>query len=368
MVRIKQDRGPAVSERTRGHAHPQRTHSKSLTSSSILGIAYSPTAQSMNALKGADLQEVHPWKLLAMCGSNDRAINVAAIHAIKDLGRAKMCQVLAGGYPELIDRILGELIDTRAEIRAAMAHALGSLAEIGDQKVIEELMLATEDDNDYVRAASLSSLALITPRERSTDRCTTSPVQTVLARTKDDDSDVREAAIFALGALAPIGDKLATETVLQALEDDNPTVNAAAVDGLILLGDVHELEEGENQLLEIRGASVHIRDTKFERESKILARTSEAHVRNEPGTPDLKGQDNITNIMAYEISVAVEPDIALAGRSGPIQALQYWITLFGVQDFESRLQGKDENTKFHFDCDCTPARGVPCNFGWDIIN
>jgi NAD-specific glutamate dehydrogenase len=320
----------------------------------------------MNALKGADLQEVHPWKLLAMCGSNDSAVNVAAIHAIKDLGRAKMCQVLAGGYPELIDRILGEVTDTRPEIRAAMAHALGSLAEIGDQKVIEELMLATEDDNDYVRAASLSSLALITPRESSTDRCTTSPVRTVLARTKDDDSDVREAAIFALGALAPIGDKLATETVLQALEDDNPTVNAAAVDGLILLGDVHELEEGENQLLEMRGASVHIRDTKFERESKTLARTSEAHVRYETSTPDLKGRDNIT---AYEISVAVEPDIALAGGSGPIQALQYWITLFGVQDFETRLQGKKHaNTTFHFDCDCTPVCAVPCNFGRDAIN
>ena len=96
MVRIKQDRG-ATMGRTRGPAHPQRTHSKSVNPASILAIAYSPTARSMDAIKGADLVEFHPWRLLALCGSRDRAINVGAIHAMKSLGRERMCNALAGG-------------------------------------------------------------------------------------------------------------------------------------------------------------------------------------------------------------------------------------------------------------------------------
>ena len=204
MVRIKQDRGPTMG-RTRGPAHPQRTHSKSVNPASILGIAYSPTARSMNAVKGADLVEEHPWRLLAMCGSHDRVLNVAAIHAIKSIGREKMCNALAGGYSELIAKILGEIQDPVAEIRAAMAQALGALAMKGDEKVIDELILASDDEDDYVRTSALSSLALVAHRESSRDRCTTVPVQTALARMDDGDPDVREAAVLAVGALAPIG-------------------------------------------------------------------------------------------------------------------------------------------------------------------
>jgi len=128
-------------------------------SSSILGITYSPTAGSMDAIKGADLQEVHPWKLLALCSSSDPAINVAAIHAIKEVGRDRLCSALQGGYAELIDRILSEISDPSPDVRSAMAQAFGVLAVEGDE----------------------------------------------LVRTQDDDPDVREAAVFALGALAPIG-------------------------------------------------------------------------------------------------------------------------------------------------------------------
>lgn len=177
----------------------------SVNPASILGIAYSPTARSMNAVKGSDLVEEHPWRLLAMCGSHDRALNVAAIHAIKSIGREKMCNALAGGYSELIEKILGEIQDPVAEIRAAMAQALGALAIKGDEKVIDELILASDDEDDYVRASALSSLALIAHRESSSDRCTTVPVQTALARMNDGDPDVREAAVLAVGALAPIG-------------------------------------------------------------------------------------------------------------------------------------------------------------------
>ena len=204
-VRMKQDRGAAVSERTRGNAHPQQTHSRSLMSSSILGITYSPTAGSMDAIKGADLQELHPWKLLALCSSSDPAVNVAAIHAIKEVGRDRLCSALQGGYAELIDRILSEISDPSPDVRSAMAQAFGVLAVEGDEVVVEELMVAADDENDYVRASALSSLAMVAPREAGGDRCTSLPVQTVLARTQDDDPDVREAAVFALGALAPIG-------------------------------------------------------------------------------------------------------------------------------------------------------------------
>jgi hypothetical protein len=98
--------------------------------------------------------------------------------------------------------------------------------------------------------------------------------------------------------------------VLAALEDANPTVNEAAVDGLILLGDVHELEDGDNQLLEIADAGVQL----------------------SPQVSD--GADN------WILSVAIEPEITLKGTNGPVQALQYWITLFGVQDFEDRVKGE----------------------------
>ena len=303
-VRIKQDRGLALSDRTRGNSQPQRTHSNSVTAGSILGISRGPTARSMDAVKGADLQDEHPWKLLALCGSKDRALNVAAIHAMKALGRDKMCASLSGGYAELIERIVGELTDPSLEIRAAMADALGALAISADQDVIEALILASEDESDDVRVSAISSLALIAPREHTLDRCTSPAVQAVLARTTDDDPDVREAAVCALGALAPVGDKLAVETVIRALEDSHYMVQKAAMDGLILLGDVYELEDGENQLLEISVTSVH---TKM------------------PGE--------------WIISVAVEPEIVLCDGGGPAQALQCWIALFGIQDFEARLQG-----------------------------
>ena len=312
MVRIKQDRGPTMG-RTRGPAHPQRTHSKSVNPASILGIAYSPTARSMDAVKGADLVHEHPWRLLAMCGSQDRALNVAAIHAIKSIGREKMCNALAGGYSELIENILGEIQDPTAEIRAAMAKALGALAVKGDEKVIDELILAADDENDYVRVSALSSLALIAHRERSSDRCTTMPVQTAMAKIEDGDPDVREAAVLAVGALAPIGDKLAVETVLRALEDANPTVNAAAVDGLILLGDVYELEDGDNQLLEISHTVVEL-------------------------AADMPGSDGHSE--DWILSVAIEPEVKMDGTSGPVQALQQWVDIFGVQDFEGRARGE----------------------------
>jgi len=159
----------------------------------------------MDAIKGADLQEVHPWKLLALCSSSDPAINVAAIHAIKEVGRDRLCSALQGGYAELIDRILSEISDPSPDVRSAMAQAFGVLAVEGDEVVVEELMVAADDENDNVRASALSALAMVAPREASGDRCTSLPVQTVLVRTQDDDPDVREAAVFALGALAPIG-------------------------------------------------------------------------------------------------------------------------------------------------------------------
>ena len=45
----------------------------------------------------------------------------------------------------------------------------------------------------------------------------------------------------------------------------------------------------------------------------------------------------------WVLSVAVEPEMILVGNSGPVQALQNWVTLFGVQDFESCLQDKVED-------------------------
>jgi hypothetical protein len=213
QVRIKQDRGPALTNRTRGNAHPQYTHSASLAATSILGIAYSSTARSMDAIKGADMLDMHPWKLLALCRSRDAMVNIAAIHAVNELGRDKMCAALAGGYHELMDIIMSGARDQDAKIRAAFVQALGNLAMTGDPQAIEELTVATEDQDDYVRVSALASLAKITPREASLDRCRTHAVQTVLARVRDGDPDVREAALRALASLAPIGNKLAVEVV-----------------------------------------------------------------------------------------------------------------------------------------------------------
>ncbi len=129
--------------------------------------------------------------------------------------------------------------------------------------------------------------------------------------------------------------------MLKALEDNNPSVNAAAVDGLILLGDVHELEEGDNQVLEMSVQGVQLRDARLEQHS-ARPQTSAACVTYADDSAQSAGGQGSEHAAAdgrWELSVAVETVMILEGFSGPIQALQHWIMLFGVQDFESRLQG-----------------------------
>ena len=46
--------------------------------------------------------------------------------------------------------------------------------------------------------------------------------------------------------------------MLQGLDEPSSTLNDAAIDGLIQLGDVHELVEGENQLLEVAVTNVRL--------------------------------------------------------------------------------------------------------------
>jgi hypothetical protein len=129
--------------------------------------------------------------------------------------------------------------------------------------------------------------------------------------------------------------------VLRALEDNNPTVNDAAVDGLILLGDVHELEEGDNQLLEMGVHGVQLRDAMLDQHARH--QTSETRVTyadDRAHSEDGQGGNDAAEDGRWELSVAVELELVLEGHGGPIQALQHWIMLFGVQDFESRLQGE----------------------------
>lgn len=113
---------------------------------------------------------------------------------------------------------------------------------------------------------------------------------------------------------------MGVETVLHALEDTNPTVNAAAVDGLILLGDVYELEDGDNQLLEISDVVVRLYPQVAD-SAKLLG-------------GDEKPLEN------WVLIASIEPEVKMKGTSGPVQALQYWVTLFGVHDFELRAKGE----------------------------
>ena len=129
--------------------------------------------------------------------------------------------------------------------------------------------------------------------------------------------------------------------MLKALEDNNPSVNAAAVDGLILLVDVHELEEGDNQILEMSVQGVQLRDARLEQHN-AMPQTSAArvtYVDDRAHSAGGQANDHAAADGRWELSVALETDMVLEGHSGPIQALQHWIMLFGVQDFESRLQG-----------------------------
>ena len=116
---------------------------------------------------------------------------------------------------------------------------------------------------------------------------------------------------------------MGVETVLHALEDTNPTVNAAAVDGLILLGDVYELEDGDNQLLEISDVVVRL----YAHLPDSATGDSSLHADEEP-------------LENWILSASIEPEIKMKATSGPVQALQYWVTLFGVQDFEQRAKGE----------------------------
>lgn len=130
--------------------------------------------------------------------------------------------------------------------------------------------------------------------------------------------------------------------MLEALDDNNAAVNAAAVDGLILLGDVHELEEGDNQVLEMSVEIVQLRDARLEKhhvrpqtETRVTSFLADDGAHSAGG----QGSDHAAADGRWELSVAVETVMILEGNTGPIQALQHWIMLFGVQDFHSRLQG-----------------------------
>jgi hypothetical protein len=180
--------------------------------------------------------------------------------------------------------------------------------------------------------------------------------------------------------------------MLQGLDEPSSTLNDAAIDGLILLGDVHELVEGENQLLEVAVTNVRLcvaegastgREFAVAAASNLVGRdqqekktsggcheadwrprgesSGEGRASGGGGACVVQGGGNAKGgsggvrghtlgagggggeeRSSWTMSVAVEAALVLAGSSsssGLVQALQYWVTLFGIQDFVVRISG-----------------------------
>ena len=93
------------------------------------------------------------WSLLAGTRAVHSDDRVACLREVRARGREGLEAEVPGCIEEVLDTVMDGFYDTVFSVRREAAETAGELSERGDAFVIEELMLLTEDENDYVRCA-----------------------------------------------------------------------------------------------------------------------------------------------------------------------------------------------------------------------
>ena len=143
-----------------------------------------------------------------------RASAIVRRRAVKSL------EVIVGG--DVIDVMLAALSDDDDFVRRGAARALGRL---GDRSAVDALVVALDDTNRGVRRLAASALGELGDR---------SAVDALVVALSDDDDSVRGSAAPALGEL---GDRSAVDALMVALSDDDDFVRQYAARALGELGD-----------------------------------------------------------------------------------------------------------------------------------
>ena len=310
------------SERTRANARAVLARSYSSDPRAVPSISQSATARPMMSTTESGLEHQHPWTLLASARAPNKEEKVPALKALRKRGREVLVGCVQGGYEEVIARLLPGLEDQESEARAATADILGDVAETGDAVVVDALIFGSEDPDDYVRVAALEALRRVAAREELRDRCQSPALRAALRACSDGDPDVREAAVLAVGALGAFGSKTAIDAIFVALEDVAEAVSEAAVEALILIGDVFDLDPGNEALFELRNLAVAPR----------RADDAPRKASNPRMYVDWAAAENV------RLALWLEPPVRFSTESvAVVRALRQWVERFGVRGLADAL-------------------------------
>jgi len=131
------------------------------------------------------------------------------------------------GDEKAVDPLIKALDDEVSWVRMRAAIALG---EINDSKAIDPLIKALKDESPYVRMYAASSLVYLGKTEY---------LSQVLTALKNENEDVRVEAAITLGE---IGDTRAVDPLIEALRDESDFVRMFAASALGEIGDPSAFE------------------------------------------------------------------------------------------------------------------------------
>jgi methionyl-tRNA formyltransferase len=140
------------------------------------------------------------------------------------------------------------------EVLAAIAHGFGHL---GEAYGVDTLLRLAAHPEARVREAVAIALA-----GRGSDRA----LHALIELSRDDDSDVRDWATFALGSLAPQDTPELRDALVERLQDPHAETRLEAVHGLAVRGDARAVEPALELLAEAAGGDglwrrVELRET-----------------------------------------------------------------------------------------------------------
>lgn len=208
----------------------------------MLGTSSHPSSSAATkALLAVALEEHEPDRLRAMCTwSLGLRRDAAAVPFLLDLVTARSSSwdvpsaatsaLGLSGCDLVKDPLVGWLegdASKRGSESVRRVHAAHALAQLGDPSVVPALRACLRDDDADVRRAAVLALGALAAPE---DDLTTSALTTAVDR--DRDRGVRDMAAISLGRIAP---KSAERTLRRLYDKSDATVQAYAAIGLGLL-------------------------------------------------------------------------------------------------------------------------------------